>query len=189
MPILIISGPSGAGKTSVATKICEKTKWKRSVSYTTRDPRSNEIHGEDYHFVDKKTFEKLKTERFFLETAKVLGNYYGTPLADSDKHVIFVIDPQGAKEVAKHYPKALKVFISPPSKSHALERLKLRGQDTNSVIVDRMKDFEDTMKEQSHYDHVLINQDLDQTVENLYDLLKKYELPDQDIPQRHKSSS
>ncbi|WP_041063653.1 guanylate kinase [Candidatus Tachikawaea gelatinosa] len=164
--LYIISAPSGAGKSTLITNILKNKFFyniKLSISYTTREIRSGEIDGEDYHFISKKEFKKLIKKNEFLEYAKVFDNYYGTSKVLVNKlllknyDVILDIDWQGANQIRKKNKDICSIFILPPSKKVLYHRIKNRGQDTDVVIIKRMKK---AIKEMSHYheyDYLIIN--------------------------------
>ena len=147
--IVILSSPSGAGKTTLVKKIALRKKYKISISHTTRKPRSNEINGKDYNFVNKDGFKKLIKKKNFLEYAKVFKNYYGslkeTVINNLKKgeNVIFDIDWQGTKQIREKNLKYKLVtfFILPPSKETLLNRLSERENNDISVINERMDSF------------------------------------------------
>ena len=153
--LYIVSAPSGAGKTSLVKALLERLRGVEvSVSHTTRAPRPGERDSVDYHFIDKVAFESLVQAGEFLEYAQVFDNYYGTSKAsvferlDAGLDVILEIDWQGARQVARAAPQAVKVFILPPSRDALRERLTARGQDSDTVIERRMRD---AVIEMSHY--------------------------------------
>ena len=141
--LIIISSPSGAGKTTLCKLLIKKMKnINLSISYTSRNKRLNEIHGKDYYFVTKKKFENLKKKNFFIETAKNFNNLYGSPFKNINKskkknqHILFDIDWKGARKIRKNYKKddIIDFFILPPSKSELKRRLIKRGRDNNKEI-------------------------------------------------------
>ena len=163
--VVILSSPSGAGKTTLVKLISEKKNFNISVSHTTRKPRSNEIDGKDYYFVNDKNFETLIKNNQFLEYAKVFNNFYGTSkkpvieLLNSGKNVIFDIDWQGSLQLkASNQPNLLTIFITPPSKEIIYERLKLRAEksgDNEQAIQYRMKMYETEMSHQNEYEYIV----------------------------------
>lgn len=172
--LFIFSAPSGAGKTSLVKALLDSTSHIGvSVSHTTRSPRPGEIDGRDYHFVAKETFESLIGESAFLEHAQVFDNFYGTSqrwveseLQDG-RDVILEIDWQGAEQVRKLMPEAVSVFIAPPSIEALEQRLNNRGQDSQEIIERRMRDARSEMSHYGEYDYLIINDDFDNTVEEL----------------------
>lgn len=174
--LLILSSPSGAGKTTLTRKLQEHFADLRfSVSHTTRKPRANEVDGRDYHFVDRAQFEALVTEGAFMEWAQVHDNLYGTSAAEIDRArktpgcggMIFDIDYQGARQIRAKVNEVVGVFILPPSMRELERRLRGRASDTEEVV---MKRFQVAKKEIEHYalfDYVLVNDDLATAFETL----------------------
>ncbi len=166
--IVILSSPSGAGKTTLVKLLSEKKKFSISVSHTTRKPRSNEVNGKDYFFVNDKSFKKLIKDNEFLEYAKVFNNFYGTskkPVLEnlsSGKNVIFDIDWQGTKQIkSKNIKyKIITFFVLPPSKEILYERLSNRDMKDKLIASERMKDFYRDVKHWEDYDFVVINDNL-----------------------------
>ena len=166
--IVILSSPSGAGKTTLVKLLSEKKRFKVSISHTTRQPRSNEINGKDYFFVDDNEFKTLIKKNQFLEYAKVFNNYYGTTRKpvfenlDNGKNVIFDIDWQGTKLIKSkniNY-KILTFFVLPPSKEILFERLSNRDMKDKLIASERMKDFYKDVKHWIDCDFVVINDNL-----------------------------
>ena len=162
--ILILSSPSGAGKTTLAKKIQHSdSNFKISVSYTTRTPRPNEIDGVDYNFVDVNKFQELSNQNKFLEKAKVFGNYYGTSksaireLLRQGIDVFLDIDWQGARQIKALEPSAKGIFILPPSLEELEQRLNKRGQDSSEVIAKRMAQAHSEMSHADEYEYLIIN--------------------------------
>ena len=176
--IIILSSPSGAGKTTLVKKISKKKKYKISISYTTRKARYNEKNGKDYFFINNTQFKKLIKEKKFLEYAKVFKNYYGslkesviTNLAKG-KNVIFDIDWQGTKQIKnnKLNYKIITIFILPPSKKELFKRLLKREKKDKKIATERMKQFKNDVRHWRDYDFTVIN---DQ-VENCYNQIAKF---------------
>ena len=167
--MIILSSPSGAGKTTLVKKISKEKNYKISISHTTREPRNNEIDGVDYFFVKQENFETLIQENAFLEHANVFKNMYGSTKEQVFKNlkngfnVLFDIDWQGAQQIKKQTwdYKLISFFILPPSKEILLERLVTRGETNNEIIQMRMKQFDKDVLHWEEYDYVVINQDLD----------------------------
>jgi guanylate kinase len=166
--VLILSAPSGAGKTSLARKLVESRQdVGLAVSHTTRPLRPGEEEGIDYYFVDKAKFESMIAADQFIEHATVFGNHYGTSvtaietLISRGKHAILDIDWQGARNVRRKYPEARSVFVVPPSLTVLEQRLKLRKQDSEEVIASRMRLALDEMNHKDEYDYVIVNDQFD----------------------------
>ena len=180
--IIIISSPSGAGKTSICKKILEKDDLIRlSISDTTRIPRDNEIDGKDYNFISEYDFKQKIDNNEYAEYATVFGNYYGSlhtnvmNLLNSGFDVLFDIDWQGAKKLKNsQYDNILSFFIMPPSKEDIYERLKTRallsGDDKNAINK-RMLSYETEISHRKEYDHIILNDNIDNCVKKLHDLI------------------
>ena len=178
--MIILSSPSGAGKTTLVKLLSEKKNFFVSISHTTRTPRSNEKEGIDYFFIDKKSFQKLIEENEFLEFAEVFGNYYGTSKENiikklNDGHnVIFDIDWQGTEQIIKKNLdfKVVTIFILPPSKKVLKERLSNRDMKDKLIVEERMKQFDKDILHWKNYNYVVINDDLKncfKKIENILD--------------------
>ena len=166
--MVILSSPSGVGKTTLTKKIQQKYQsFKISVSYTTRPPRSNEVNGVDYHFVKKAEFEELIKENKFYEYAKIFENYYGTLKKNVNEtlkknDIIFDIDWQGTKQLSKFENlKLIKIFLITENKEEIKKRLKNRNQNTDSELEKRYNSFDEEIKYWNDYDYILINKNLD----------------------------
>ena len=177
--IVVLSSPSGAGKTTLVNKISLENNFQISVSHTTRPPRTNEINGKDYFFVNKEKFEVLIKKDEFLEYAKVFENYYGSSKQaviknlDNGKNVIFDIDWQGSEQIKKkklNY-KLITFFILPPSRKVLFERLSNRDMKDKN-IVERMKQFDQDILHWKNYDFVVINDELEKCYYEITNLLK-----------------
>ena len=178
--IIIISSPSGAGKTTICKKLLSKlNNLKLSISYTTRTIRKGEKNKKDYYFVKKNQFIKLEKKNFFIETAIVFGNHYGSPHKNINKvfklkkNILFDIDWQGAKKLRKAFDKSqiIDFFILPPNKTELKKRLKKRGRDNAKEINIRLSH---ALKEISHhkdYQYVLINKDINITIKNILNII------------------
>ena len=167
--MIILSSPSGAGKTTLVKKISNKKKYKISISHTTREPRPNEIDGLDYFFISKDKFQMLINENAFLEYANVFKNLYGSTKEqvfrslDNGQNVLFDIDWQGARQIKNktlNY-ELISFFILPPSKDVLFQRLISRGENKDEVIQMRMQQFDKDILHWKYYDFVVINEDLD----------------------------
>ena len=167
--MLVLSSPSGAGKTTLTKKIQQKYQnFKISVSHTTRKPRSNEIDGIDYFFINHEEFKKKILNKDFYEYAKIFDNFYGTSkdsvnsLLDNDNDILFDIDWQGTQQLSNFKElNLIKVFLVPPSKKELGKRLVQRNQDKPDVINKRLKSYDNDIFHWSDYDHVVINDNLD----------------------------
>ncbi len=162
--LYIISAPSGAGKTSLIKALLKSVEdIKVSVSHTTRKRRPNEIDGEDYHFITIDKFRKMLAEGDFLEYAEVFGNFYGTSqqavesMINQGTDVILELDWQGARQIQQKMPKAIRIFILPPSLEALHQRLHNRAQDDHSVIDQRMQEAKQEMSHFDEYQFVIIN--------------------------------
>ena len=168
--MIILSSPSGAGKTTLVKKLSEKDNFEISISHTTRQPRPNENQDEDYYFVDEGEFKRLIQNEEFLEYAKVFNNFYGTtrtPVIDKlnkSKNVLFDIDWQGADQIKnkKLDYKLITFFILPPSKKVLFERLSKRHSNDKLIAEERMNQFERDVLHWINYDYVVINNDLNE---------------------------
>tara|TARA_E500000178_G_scaffold339168_1_gene380283 strand:- start:138 stop:734 length:597 start_codon:yes stop_codon:yes gene_type:complete len=166
--MVILSSPSGVGKTTLTKKIQQKHQsFKISVSHTTRKPRSNEVDGVDYHFVSHERFEKLINENKFYEYAKIFENYYGTLKKNVDEtilhnDIIFDIDWQGTKQLSKFKNlNLIKLYLITDNKEELKKRLIKRNQNTNEEIEKRFNSFDEDIKHWNDYDYVIINKNLD----------------------------
>jgi len=178
---LIVSSPSGAGKTTLTTRLRENVPGLRfSVSHTTRKPRQNEQDGREYHFVDRAHFVRLIEEGAFLEWAEVHGNLYGTG-TDELRHgqeargIIFDIDHQGARQIKSSEPDAVAVFILPPSMAILEQRLRGRASEDEETVQRR---FNVARREIEHYglfDYVLVNEDLEEATKQLESIFRAEE--------------
>lgn len=178
--LIILSSPSGAGKSTLSRMLRE---WDSdigfSISYTTRNPRIGEIDGQDYHFVSKDEFQKDIAAGKMLEHAEVFGNLYGSPLApikraiNLGRDILFDIDWKGAQQIQNSPlgPNSLSIFILPPSIAELQKRLEKRGLDKIDVIRERMKRSWDEISHWNEYAYVLINKNLEQTAEQLQNII------------------
>jgi len=166
--MIVLSSPSGAGKTTLVNLLSKKNNFEISVSHTTRNPRPNEYPGKDYHFVSDQEFKRLIKKEEFLEYAKVFNNYYGTtktPVIDSlneGKNVLFDIDWQGAEQIKNKNLdfKLITFFILPPSKDILYKRLLNRDMKDKLIAKERMKQFERDVLHWINYNYVVINDNL-----------------------------
>jgi len=167
--MVILSSPSGAGKTTLVKLLSERKGFVTSISHTTRTPRSNEVDGKDYYFVDSEKFEKMIKSKEFLEYAKVFKNFYGTTKLNIFKelkkgnNVIFDIDWQGTNQIIsqKLKNKLLTFFILPPSREELFKRLSNRDMKDKLIAEERMKQFDKDVLHWKDYNYVIINNDLE----------------------------
>jgi guanylate kinase len=178
--MLVLSSPSGAGKTTIAKSLLMKdSKISLSISKTTRAPRTNEVNGKDYIFTDKQGFLKDIENGVFLEHAEVFGNFYGTPKKEVEDtlekglDVLFDIDWQGAQQIQAKAPQDLvSIFILPPSMDILTSRLMSRATDSQEVIERRLKEAVLDISHFAEYDYVLINDDVESCIQNVRSILK-----------------
>ena len=170
--MLVLSSPSGAGKTTIARKLLEVDPGvEMSISCTTRKQRNGEVEGRDYHFIDRETFAGMRDRGEFLEWAVVFGNYYGTPRKPVEealaagRDVLFDVDWQGAGSLRNDSPDdVVSVFILPPSGEALERRLTERAQDSAEVVAARMREASNEIQHWGEYDYVVINHDIDQAL-------------------------
>ena len=179
--LLILSAPSGAGKTTLCQALCRHfPDMLYSVSHTTRLPRPGEIQGIDYHFIAKDEFIHLIKSGEWAEWAEVHGNYYGTSAnflkrgLEAGKDILLDIDVQGMLKILKRYPSSVTVFIRPPSLEALRERLESRGGDKPDIIKIRMINAKKEMAEAHRYRHVIVNDDLETATLELILLIDTY---------------
>ena len=166
--IVILSSPSGAGKTTLVNEISKRNNFQISISHTTRKPRPNETEGKDYYFVSKPEFKNLIDENKFLEYAKVFQNYYGSSKdvvfkkLNNAENVIFDIDWQGTQQIKrqKFNNKIVTIFILPPSRNELYNRLLNRERNDEKIAKERMNQFNEDVLHWKDYDFVVINDDL-----------------------------
>lgn len=179
--LLIVSSPSGAGKTTLTNALRARISGLLfSVSHTTRKPRTSEVHGREYYFVERAEFERLVREDTFLEWAEVHGNLYGTSRAEIERAsgargLIFDVDHQGARQIKSTRPDAIGVFILPPSMLMLEQRLRGRASEDEATVLRR---FTVAIQEIQHYglfDYVLVNDKLDDSIEKLTGIFRAEE--------------
>ena len=176
----MLSSPSGAGKTSIARSLLTRDKEiNMSVSVTTRPRRPGEAEGKDYYFIDEEKFKTDINKGLFLEYARVFDHYYGTPLGlvqkllSSGCDVLFDIDWQGTQQIkAKARDDLVSVFVLPPSTAELEKRLITRAQDSAEVVAGRMARSADEMSHYPEYDYIIVNHDLDQSIDAVHSILK-----------------
>jgi guanylate kinase len=178
--LLILSSPSGAGKTTLTRKLREQFPNMRfSVSHTTRKPRTNEVDGKDYHFVERKQFDELVEREAFLEWAHVHDNCYGTSLAEIERAksdpqcggIIFDIDYQGARQIRAKVPDAVAVFILPPSLIELERRLRGRASDSDEVIRKRFAVAQVEIEHYGFFDYLVVNDDVEKAFQHLQGII------------------
>jgi guanylate kinase len=177
--VFIISAPSGSGKSTLVSELMRLVpKLRFSVSYTTRYPRGNERDGLDYFFISREEFEDRIAKGEFLEYAEVFGNYYGTHISELERagaegyDLVLDIDVQGARQLKERIPAGVSIFILAPSRQILEERLRLRSQDSESVILRRLHDAAGEIRNYSLYDYVLVNREVAASVETLVAIVK-----------------
>ena len=177
--LYVIAAPSGAGKTSLVRALMEREPGLRfSISCTTRKQRPTEVHGRDYFFVDRASFEAMVAAGEFLEHALVFDNYYGTPRRQveeslaSGQDLILEIDWQGAGQVRRSLPECISVFILPPSRDELERRLRGRGTDSEEVIQRRLRDAASDMTHWREFDHVVVNDVFDRALDELQSIVQ-----------------
>ena len=178
--MIILSSPSGAGKTTLVKLLAKTKKYQISISHTTRKPRQNETPGKDYFFVSEERFQRLINDEEFLEYAKVFNNFYGTtrtPVIDKlnkGKNVLFDIDWQGADQIKnkKLNYKLITFFILPPSKKVLFERLSNRDMKDKLIVDQRMQEFSRDVLHWINYDYVVINDNLEECFNKINNLIE-----------------
>ncbi len=177
--ILVVSAPSGAGKTTLCRRLLEETELVFSVSHTTRPPRPGEVHGQDYYFVDRKTFEDLIARGGFLEWAEVHGHLYGTSKAEIERlqaqgrDILLDIDVQGASQVRSRLgSEAVFVFILPPSLEELERRLRARGTEKEEVLQRRLTRAREELAFAPWFDYVVVNDRLEEALEDLLAIIR-----------------
>jgi len=187
--IVIISSPSGGGKTSICRAILEKERrdenWTFSVSYTTRQPREGEVQGREYYFVDEPEFDRLVADGFFAEHFRVHLYKYGTPRGPMEEVLrnggvmLLDVDVQGARRIVSEYPDAISIFVLPPSVSVLQKRLEKRGTETPEQQQVRYKNALEEMRSLYEYraygfEYVVINEELDRAVRNVLSIVEAH---------------
>jgi guanylate kinase len=177
--VFIVSAPSGSGKSTLVKRLLENDPTILfSVSYTTRQPRGLEVHGESYCFVSRAEFEERIQKNEFLEHAEVFGNYYGThngilerAMAEH-KDLVLDIDVQGARQLKSSIPDAVSIFILAPSRDILEQRLRARAEDDEAVIQRRLKQAAEEISNYGMYDYVIVNDDLDRSTATLQAIVR-----------------
>jgi len=176
---MVLSSPSGAGKTTLARRLIEADpEIAMSVSVTTRPPRPGEVNGRDYHFIDEAAFKRMREADELLEWARVFDNFYGTPRAPVEKaiksgrDILFDIDWQGAQQLSEKLKHdVVRVFILPPSAAALEKRLQTRAQDSADIVRRRMEAASAEISHWPEYDYVIVNASLDASMEGLKAIL------------------
>jgi guanylate kinase len=186
--MVVVSAPSGAGKTTICNMLVERNEnYKISVSATTRPPRPNEENGIDYFFVSDEEFQKKVEKDEFLEWETVHGYYYGTIKAQVDEllnqgyHVVFDIDVNGALKIKKKYPKAILIFLKPPSLDELKRRLAERKSDKPFEIEKRLKRLPEEYAKSKFFDYEVVNNELNETLAGIENIIKESEKVDQNV--------
>lgn len=175
--LVVISGPSGAGKGTICKELIKKNGFWLSVSATTRSPREGEIEGKNYYFLTKDQFKNKINEQDFLEYAEVYENYYGTPKSkvieklDEGKDVILEIDIQGALKVKEVYPEGVFIFILPPSMEELKNRIIKRGSETPESLMTRFKSAYKEINYVSKYNYAVVNDEVNVAVEKIKSII------------------
>ena len=172
--LLVISAPSGAGKSTLIRMLCRDFPgFGFSVSYTTRAPRENEVHGKDYYFVQKDEFQDLIEKNFFAEWAEVHGNFYGTPAQQVIKNIqegrslIMDVDIQGARQIKNNLQQGVYIFIFPPSLEELRQRLMQRGSDTAGAVEKRLQNAAWEIQKSDFFDYWLVNDEINSSCAQL----------------------
>ena len=181
--MIVLSSPSGAGKTTITKKIQQKyNTFKISVSHTTRKPRSNEVDGVDYNFISQEKFKSLIKKGEFYEYAKIFDNYYGTLKKTVDQlikknDIIFDIDWQGTKQLSKFKElELIKIYLIPPNKNELKKRLIKRNQNSIQEVEKRFSAFDEDVKHWADYDYVIINKNLENCYQQIEKIISTYKI-------------
>jgi guanylate kinase len=177
--LLILSSPSGAGKTTLSRAILERDAGiELSVSVTTRPPRPGEVDGEDYTFIEEPAFQRMIDEGSLLEHARVFGNYYGTPrdaverAVAAGRDVLFDVDWQGTQQLKENAREDVaSIFVLPPSMAALEDRLRRRAQDSDDEVARRMSEAEAEMSHWAEYDYVIVNREVEESVQAVQTIL------------------
>jgi len=177
--LIIITGPSGVGKGTVVKELLDRNKdiW-LSISATTRNPRVGEKDGLNYYFISEERFKDMIDKKEFLEWAQFAGNYYGTPLSTVNEKiekgfiVLLEIEVEGAKQIKEKFPEALSIFLLPPSKAELEKRIRNRGTEKEEAIDRRLSRANYEIASSDQFDFVLTNHDVDETVKEVFKIIK-----------------
>lgn len=176
--LVVISGPSGAGKGTIYGKVIEQTGMKRSVSVTTRKPRPGEVEGVNYYFRTEEQYQQMIASGEFLETAAVYNNFYGTPKApvfsnlESGHDVLFEVDVHGARSIKKKYPDAVTIFIMTPDFATLEERLKNRGTESASALKMRLDSARNELAKYEMFDYIVFNDTVEQATAEVISIIE-----------------
>ena len=177
--LIIITGPSGVGKGTVVKELLDRNKdiW-LSISATTRNPRVGENDGLNYYFISEERFKDMIDKKEFLEWAQFAGNYYGTPLSSVNEKiekgfiVLLEIEVEGAKQIKEKFPESLSIFLLPPSKAELEKRIRNRGTEKEEAIDRRLSRADYEIASSDEFDFVLTNHDVDETVKEVFKIIK-----------------
>lgn len=175
--LVVISGPSGAGKGTIYKRIIAETGMKRSISVTTRAPRDGEVDGVDYYFRTEEEYQQMIAAGEFLETAAVYKNYYGTPKApvfenlENGHDVLFEVDVHGAHSIKKKYPEAVAIFVMTPTFEILEERLRGRGTETEESLKMRLGSARRELGEYKLFDYIVFNDNIDIATQEVLDII------------------
>jgi len=178
--IFIVSAPSGSGKTTICDKVLGKVEnLENSVSLTTRKPRAGETNKKDYHYISPESFKEEIKKGNLLEWEENFGYSYGTPknfvleTTKNGKDVLLNIDVRGARQVKKTFPESILIFIKPPSFEELARRLRIRNTDESCEIEKRLKLAKEEFKAEAEYDHVVVNEKLEEAINEVIGIIKK----------------
>ena len=177
--LFCISAPSGCGKSTLIRELLSNNEsLKQSVSFTTRNPRDSEVHGEDYFFVSKDDFNEMIKKNELIEYAQVYGNFYGTQkkwlqeeLKKNLAHILLELDIQGAMSIKKIFPESVRIFINPPNLDTLEKRLNSRGKDTDKQIKIRLAKADQEISIGSNFEYVIMNDNFEECLESLNNII------------------
>ncbi|MEC9475693.1 MAG: guanylate kinase [Planctomycetota bacterium] len=177
--LVVLSGPSGVGKTVVSEGLQEKSGFVRAITATTRAPREGEKDGVDYHFLDRERFEKRVEDGGFLEHAEVHGNLYGSPRdgierqLEESRAVLLLIDVQGAEKLRQDEVDALQIFLEPPGVEELRHRIESRGDETEETIALRLRNALSELEQKERYDRCVVNDVLEETISMVSEIIEE----------------
>lgn len=175
--LFVISGPSGAGKGTIYSRVIEQTGMKRSVSVTTRQPRPGEVESVSYYFRTEEQYQQMIAAGDFLETAEVHKNFYGTPKApvfenlENGYDVLFEVDVHGARSIKRKYPDAIAIFVMTPDFETLEERLRGRGTETEASLKTRLGAAKGELSKYELFDYIVFNDNIDQATQEVLDIV------------------